>query len=167
MQTNITNPRRILVAGATGTIGRAVVKRLVEDGHAVTALLRASSTDGQLPELVGANLAQASLNDPKRLAQVCAATTPDIVISCIASRSGAPKDAQAIDYQANLALLTVALGAGAQQFILLSAICVQRPLLAFQHAKLFSFIFKPCHQVRELIQCPGWLLPSGHKILTP
>jgi divinyl chlorophyllide a 8-vinyl-reductase len=128
--------RRILVAGATGTIGRAVVKRLVDDGHAVTALLRAGATSAVLPEFAGARLAQADLNDPAQLAQVCAATTPDIVISCIASRSGAPKDAQAIDYEANAALLAAALGAGARHFILLSAICVQKPLLAFQHAKL-------------------------------
>lgn len=136
MATNTTIPRRILVAGATGTIGRAVVKRLIEDGYAVTALLRAGSTDGELRGLVGANLALADLNDPKQLALVFAATRHDIVISCIASRSGAPKDAQAIDCQANVALLTAALGAGSQQFILLSAICVQKPLLAFQHAKL-------------------------------
>jgi divinyl chlorophyllide a 8-vinyl-reductase len=58
------------------------------------------------------------------------------VISCIASRSGAPRDADAVDYQANSRLLTAAQSAGAGQFILLSAICVQRPLLAFQHAKL-------------------------------
>ncbi len=61
---------------------------------------------------------------------------PEVVISCIASRSGAPKDAQAVDYAANAALLAAAQGAGARQFILLSAICVQKPLLAFQHAKL-------------------------------
>ncbi|HEY6964998.1 MAG TPA: NAD(P)H-binding protein [Erythrobacter sp.] len=61
---------------------------------------------------------------------------PEVVISCIASRSGAPRDAQAVDYQANSDLLKAAQAAGAGHFILLSAICVQKPLLAFQHAKL-------------------------------
>lgn len=126
----------ILVAGASGTIGRAVVKRLVDDGHAVTALLRAGGATDALPEFAGACLAHADFSDPARLREVCAATSPSIVISCLASRSGAPKDAQAIDYEANAALLAAALGAGARQFILLSAICVQKPLLAFQHAKL-------------------------------
>lgn len=128
--------RQILVAGASGTIGRAVVKRLLDDGHVVTALLRAGNAASALPELQGAHLAHANLRDPAQLAQVCAAAPPDIVISCIASRSGAPKAAQAIDYRANAELLAAALGAGAQQYILLSAICVQKPLLAFQHAKL-------------------------------
>jgi divinyl chlorophyllide a 8-vinyl-reductase len=60
----------------------------------------------------------------------------DAVVSCLASRTGAPKDAWAIDYQANLNALAAAKDAGISHFILLSAICVQKPLLAFQHAKL-------------------------------
>lgn len=76
------------------------------------------------------------LADARLLMQTMAKAQPAVVISCIASRSGAPKDARAVDYQANAALLAAAQGAGAQQFILLSAICVQKPLLAFQHAKL-------------------------------
>ncbi len=113
-----TRPRRILLAGASGTIGSAVAQQLAADGHAVTALTRAA------------------LADPAQLAMVAAKAQPEVVISCIASRSGAPRDAEAVDYRANLALIEAAQGAGAQQFILLSAICVQKPLLAFQHAKL-------------------------------
>ena len=110
--------RRILLAGASGTIGSAVARQLADEGHTVTALTRAA------------------LADRAQLAAVVAKAQPEVVISCIASRSGAPKDAQAVDYGANLALLEAAQGAGAGQFILLSAICVQKPLLAFQHAKL-------------------------------
>ncbi len=112
------NPRRILLAGASGTIGCAVVERLVADGDVVTALTRAA------------------LSDRAALAQVMAEAAPEVVISCIASRSGAPRDAQIVDYEANAALLAAAQQAGVRQFILLSAICVQRPMLAFQHAKL-------------------------------
>ena len=74
--------------------------------------------------------------DATSLAEVVARANPDTVISCIASRSGAPKDAQAVDYQANVKLLAATEQAGAGHFVLLSAICVQRPKLAFQHAKL-------------------------------
>jgi len=112
------SPRRILLAGASGTIGAAVNARLMADGEAVHALTRAA------------------LADPRALTQVMAEVKPEVVISCIASRSGAPKDAKAVDYGANAALLAAAQSAGARQFILLSAICVQKPLLAFQHAKL-------------------------------
>ena len=111
-------PRRIALAGASGTIGQAVRRQLEAEGHYVAALPR------------GAFIEQEALAD---------GLTDDgieVVISCIASRSGAPGDAQAVDYGANATLLAAAQAAGAGQFILLSAICVQKPLLAFQHAKL-------------------------------
>ncbi|MEE4315795.1 MAG: NAD(P)H-binding protein [Erythrobacter sp.] len=130
------SPSPVLVAGASGTIGRAVVRRLVADGHAVTALLRPGADAAQLPELSGAAIAHAALSDKPALTQLMERLAPSCIISCIASRSGAPKDAEAVDYAANLALLEAAQAAGARQFILLSAICVQKPLLAFQHAKL-------------------------------
>ncbi|MDP5102418.1 MAG: NAD(P)H-binding protein [Erythrobacter sp.] len=136
MDASPTLPRRVFVAGASGTIGRAVAARLVADGHAVTVLLRPGSAGAALPELAGAVAVYAGLDNPAVLTQMLAAARPDIVISCIASRSGAPKDAQAIDFAANLALLDAAQRAGVVHFILLSAICVQKPLLAFQHAKL-------------------------------
>ncbi len=60
----------------------------------------------------------------------------DAVLSCMASRTGAPRDAWAVDYQAHVNVLTASRDAGVGQFVLLSAICVQKPLLAFQHAKL-------------------------------
>jgi divinyl chlorophyllide a 8-vinyl-reductase len=60
----------------------------------------------------------------------------DAVISCMASRTGAPKDAWAIDYRAQLNVLEAAQRGGVDHFVLLSAICVQKPLLAFQQAKL-------------------------------
>ena len=60
----------------------------------------------------------------------------DAIVSCLASRTGAPKDAWAVDYAINSALLKLAQQAGINHFVLLSAICVQKPLLAFQQAKL-------------------------------
>jgi divinyl chlorophyllide a 8-vinyl-reductase len=60
----------------------------------------------------------------------------DAVISCMASRTGSPKEAWRVDYQGHLFALQAAQEAGVKHFVLLSAICVQKPLLAFQHAKL-------------------------------
>ena len=59
-----------------------------------------------------------------------------MLVSCLASRTGAPKDAWAVDHQAHVHALEAARAAGVTQVVLLSAICVQKPLLAFQHAKL-------------------------------
>jgi divinyl chlorophyllide a 8-vinyl-reductase len=57
-------------------------------------------------------------------------------VSCLASRSGAPRDAWAIDHRANVQAFEVARNAGVSHTVLLSAICVQKPLLVFQQAKL-------------------------------
>jgi divinyl chlorophyllide a 8-vinyl-reductase len=68
---------------------------------------------------------------------VLAADGPfDAIVSCLASRTGTPADAWAIDYGVHSALLKAAQAAGIRQFVLLSAICVQKPDLAFQRAKL-------------------------------
>lgn len=55
----------------------------------------------------------------------------DVVISCIASRSGAPADAWKVDHAANVHLLDAAMQGEkkAQHFIMLSAFCVRKPTL--------------------------------------
>jgi divinyl chlorophyllide a 8-vinyl-reductase len=60
----------------------------------------------------------------------------DALVSCLASRTGLPRDAWAIDHQAHVNALAAAKDSSVSQMVLLSAICVQKPLLAFQHAKL-------------------------------
>ena len=60
----------------------------------------------------------------------------DAILSCMASRIGDPEDAWAIDHQAHVNALAAARNSGVSQFVLLSAICVQKPVLAFQFAKL-------------------------------
>ncbi len=61
----------------------------------------------------------------------------DAVISCLGSRSGALEDAQRVEFDANRRLLDYALSLPTiHRFVLLSAICVQKPKLAFQHQKL-------------------------------
>jgi len=60
----------------------------------------------------------------------------DALVSCLASRTGSPRDAWAIDHKAHSDALAAAREAGVTQVVLLSAICVQKPLLEFQKAKL-------------------------------
>lgn len=123
---------RIILAGATGTIGRAVARRLVQEGHEVLCPLRPG---GRLEETRLTAL-PCTLATPGDLTRALAGRKADAVISCMASRTGAALDAWAVDYEAQLRLLHEARAAGAQHFVLLSAICVQKPRLAFQHAKL-------------------------------
>jgi divinyl chlorophyllide a 8-vinyl-reductase len=60
----------------------------------------------------------------------------DAVVSCLATRTGGVKDAWRIEHKANLDVLEGGRRAGIEHFVLLSAICVQKPRLAFQKAKL-------------------------------
>ncbi|MDZ4086183.1 MAG: NAD(P)H-binding protein [Tabrizicola sp.] len=121
----------ILLLGGTGTIGRATAQALRAEAHRVTALIRPNADASALP---GCTLIRGEVTDPRALSQ--AMTGADAIISCLASRTGAPRDAWAVDHAANLAALQVAVAAGVRHFVLLSAICVQKPLLEFQRAKL-------------------------------
>jgi divinyl chlorophyllide a 8-vinyl-reductase len=121
--------QRICLLGATGTIGKATLAALQAQGHAVVCLGR-HKADTPTTRCV-------EMTDPGSIMQDgFRGEAFDAVVSCMASRSGAPADAWAVDYQAHMNVLSAARQAGVRQFVLLSAICVQKPLLAFQHAKL-------------------------------
>jgi len=124
---------RVLLAGATGYIGSAVLKELVAREIDVVALIRPGRV---LPaDLIGA--ATVVESDVSSEVDWDARIPPvDAVISCLASRTGAPADAQRVDFDANRRLLERAERDGARHFVLLSAICVQKPRLAFQREKL-------------------------------
>lgn len=127
--------KKVFLAGATGTIGKAVAHALVEVGHEVVCLVRPNADTSFLPDAVTIReSALDDLNNPKEIDFPDEAF--DSVISCIASRTGVKQDAWAVEYDANLKLLRQAERIGVNQFILLSAICVQKPTLAFQQAKL-------------------------------
>jgi divinyl chlorophyllide a 8-vinyl-reductase len=127
--------KRILLLGATGTIGRAALTTLVERGYDVVAFVRPSSSGSVTGK--GAEIRIGSVTDMQSILQDgFRGEQFDILMSCIASRNGAPEDAWKIDYQANLNALDAAKASGVGHFILLSAICVQKPQLAFQFAKL-------------------------------
>lgn len=116
---------RVLLLGATGTIGRATAAALCAQGHAVTALLRPASQAAGLPETV--TVCRGGVEPGARY---------DVLVSCMASRSGQPHDAWAVDHDAHITALDAARAAGVGHVVLVSALCVQKPRLAFQQAKL-------------------------------
>jgi len=129
-------PKRIFMLGATGTIGRATLAALTKRGHQVVGFARVGSllpTDeagtsewrfGDVTDL------HALQRDGFREEKF------DVLLSCMASRTGSAADAWAIDHRAHLNALQCAQSSGVTHMVLLSAICVQKPLLEFQHAKL-------------------------------
>ena len=138
------NPQRVMVLGATGTIGMATVRALVQRGHEVVCFVRPrAGVGGALaPQdtrrlLAGATVRLGDIANPASFERdgLCGERF-DALVSCLASRTGVSKDAWAIDHQAHVHALAAAQRAGVHQVVLLSAICVQKPILAFQQAKL-------------------------------
>jgi divinyl chlorophyllide a 8-vinyl-reductase len=134
----------VFVLGATGTIGQATVRALLRRGHEVVCFVRPRAgvggslgLDDTARLFPGAILRTGNVCDPASLANDgFRGEHFDVLVSCLASRTGAPRDAWAIDHQAHVHALNAAKAAGVTQAVLLSAICVQKPLLAFQQAKL-------------------------------
>ena len=123
---------KIFVAGSTGYIGKNVVKYALENGFdVVTAKRHPDNKPGQLNKKL--KVIKISNNDNNWIADL---EKVDVIISCLASRTGEPKDAHLVDYKLNCLLLEKAKALKCSQFILLSAICVQKPRLAFQFEKL-------------------------------
>lgn len=131
-------PKRVLLLGATGTIGQAVAKALHARGHNLVCFVRPEA-DAEIVTRLDtiAAVRTGSVLQRQSLAELGFCNERfDVVMSCLASRTGVDKDAWAIDHQAHLDALDLAKDSGATQFVLLSAICVQKPKLAFQQAKL-------------------------------
>jgi divinyl chlorophyllide a 8-vinyl-reductase len=127
-------PIRVFMLGATGTIGRAVVPALISRGYDVVCFVRPGTKSA---EVAGAVVRHGEVTLPHSIAADGLCGEPfDVLVSCLASRSGAPDDAWRIDHRAHVDALAAAKSAGVRHVVLLSAMCVQKPALAFQQAKL-------------------------------
>lgn len=110
---------RILVAGATGHLGRHIVRELKKNNHWVRALTRNPIRPFEIAdEVVGGNL-----NKINSLHAACGEI--DVIISAAGSSvspslSKKEPDYQSVDYWGNKNLLSVAGNSGVKQFIYIS-----------------------------------------------
>ena len=112
--------QRVLVLGATGTIGQAAVKSLLQQGHEVVCFIRAKAgVNGKLTlqdwqqRLPDAVFRTGDVTDSKSLSEEgFAGEHFDTVLSCLASRTGNPQDAWAIDHAAHMLALNIAQNSG-------------------------------------------------------
>ena len=70
---------KVLLAGASGALGKQLIPRLVADGHEVVGITRTESKLGLLGEL-GATGVVADLLDPDQVARVVAEAAPEVII---------------------------------------------------------------------------------------
>lgn len=139
-----TSPKRIFVVGATGYIGKFVTRELVRRGHEVVSFARPrSGVDGGTTEeetkreLGGSEVRFGDVGDLDSIRRDgIRGERFDAVYSCLTSRTGGIEDSWKIDYEATHNALVAGMEAGITHFVLLSAICVQKPMLEFQRAKL-------------------------------
>ncbi len=128
---------KILLAGSTGYIGSNVLRVLLSKGYHVVCIGRNFSFDQSTKK--HDNLSVFKTDICKKINYEFLKkqfSSLDGIISCIGTRSGGQCDSWKVEYQANKNLLELGVCLGIKQYILLSAICVQKPKLHFQFAKL-------------------------------
>ncbi|MEL6470998.1 MAG: SDR family oxidoreductase [Cyanobacteria bacterium J06623_4] len=110
---------QIFLAGASRGVGREIAKRLVIEGHDVTALLRSNRANDELMAMGITVVAGDALNGDQ-MRQIMGDFPSEIVISTI---GGSPDDGGARpDYKGNKNLIDGAIASDAKRFVLISSI---------------------------------------------
>ncbi len=140
-----------LVTGATGGIGRRVVRLLREQETPVRAFVRLTSDYGQL-EHRKAEIFIGDLRHEKDIQKACQG------VQYIISAHGSDGDALALDYRANIELIDHAKAVGVQHFVFISVLGAER---GYEDAPTF----KAKRAVEQYLQVSGLnytiLRPAG------
>ncbi len=140
-----------LVTGATGGIGRRVVRLLRERGTPVRAFVRLTSRYSEL-EHRGAEIFIGDLRREQDIQKACQG------VQHIISAHGSDSDALALDYRANVELVDRAKATGVQHFVFISVLGADR---GYEDAP----VFKAKRAVERYLQASGLnyttLRPAG------
>ena len=110
----------ILVAGASGELGRAICRKLIERGGMVYGMVRPSSPASAVEALaaMGVNLVQADLRDRESLREACSGC--DAVVSSLTAMGRPGEDIEKVDRDGQLALVAAAAEEGVERFVYVS-----------------------------------------------
>ncbi|MDX2099663.1 MAG: SDR family oxidoreductase [Leptolyngbyaceae cyanobacterium bins.59] len=150
----------LLVVGATGTLGRQIVRRALDEGYEVCCLVRSLKKATFLKEW-GAELVPGSLMDPESLA--AALQGVDAVIDAATTRPTDSLSIQQGDWEGKVNLIQATKAAGIERFVFFSILDCEKypevPLMQVKHCtELFLAesglnytILQPCGFLQGLI----------------
>ena len=119
-------PLLIAVTGATGFVGRAVLPRLLAEGHSLRVLVRDPSKLAQSKDV---HLVKGGLDDAPALFELVAGA--DVVLHMAGAISALNRDGFfKVNETGSLAVAQAAQAAGAKRLILMSSLAARRPELS-------------------------------------
>lgn len=122
----------ILVVGATGTLGRQVVRRALDEGYDVRCLVRPRQNPADFLRDWGATTVQADLNDLTSLPATMVGIST--VIDCATARP--EESTEKVDWEAKIALIQTAQALGIQRYIFFSIFnCDKHPEVPLMNIK--------------------------------
>ncbi|MBW2527547.1 MAG: SDR family oxidoreductase [Deltaproteobacteria bacterium] len=118
MKKHRTTTKRVLVAGASGYLGRYVVRELRARGHYVRALVRTAAKVADLVDHID-EVVEGQITDPATLRHCC--DDIDVVFSSVGiTKQKEGLTFEDVDYRGNANLLDEARGAGVTKFVYVS-----------------------------------------------
>ncbi len=150
----------LLVVGATGTLGRQIVRRALDEGHRVRCLVRNPRKATFLKEW-GAELVQGNICQPESLPRALEGT--NAVIDAATARATDSLSIKQIDWEGKQALIAAAQAAGIERYIFFSILNAEQfpnvPLMEIKRCTeallaqsgLNYTILRPCGFMQGLI----------------